>query len=116
MIYSKRDATQEEMKPENIATCYMCAATATSREHAPPRCLFPEFKEVAVDLRKNLITVPSCDRHNSEKSKDDEFLRSVIVMMIGNNAFAEHVFMRKFLAAVRRAPGAHQYCLPTEDQ
>ena len=58
------------------ATCYMCTSAATSVEHVPPRCLFPEQKDlpIGVDLRKQLITVPSCDIHNSRKSKDDEYL------------------------------------------
>jgi len=57
-------------------TCYMCESPKTSREHVPPKCLFPEQKdcENGVDYRKNLIKVPSCDLHNLAKSKDDEFM------------------------------------------
>jgi len=55
-------------------TCYMCDQSSTSREHVPPRCLFPESKDVRGDFRQNLLTVPSCDEHNSGKSADDEFL------------------------------------------
>jgi hypothetical protein len=70
-----------------VSTCYMCDSLETSREHAPPRCFFPESKAIGRNLRVNLITVPSCDIHNSEKSKDDEFLRSVILMSgTGNDA------------------------------
>ena len=44
-------------------TCYMCEKESTSSEHVPPKCLFPEKKDLpdGVDLRKSLITVPSCD-------------------------------------------------------
>lgn len=53
----------------------MCDQPATSREHVPPACLFPEEKDIRTSLfRNNLITVPSCDLHNSKKSTDDEFL------------------------------------------
>jgi hypothetical protein len=62
------------------STCYMCDSPETSREHAPPLCFFPETKDVGRDLRRNLVTVPSCDVHNSKKSKDDEFFRSLVLM------------------------------------
>lgn len=64
----------------------MCSNPATSREHIPPLCLFPESKDVqGLDLRKGLITVPSCDAHNSEKSQDDEFLMMSLAGIISNN-------------------------------
>src|SRR5262245_35856510 len=66
-------------------TCYACDAPPTSLEHAPPRLLFPEQKDAGGrDLRRRLITVPSCDAHNSEKSKDDEYL----LWVLSANAFA----------------------------
>lgn len=43
--------------------CYWCANEATSMEHVPPRCLFPEDKDVKhvynKAFREHLITVPS---------------------------------------------------------
>jgi hypothetical protein len=53
----------------------MCDSLATSSEHVPPKCFFPEKKDLPreVDLRKNLFKVPSCDAHNSQKSHDDEY-------------------------------------------
>lgn len=66
--------------------CYVCGSTATSREHVPPRCLFPEQKDiVGIDLKKNLITVPSCDEHNGKKSNDDEFLMVTLSGIVSNN-------------------------------
>jgi hypothetical protein len=89
-------------------TCYMCAAGETSREHAPPQCLFPEESDIGRDLRRNLITVPSCDEHNSKKSADDEFLRAVILMVaVGSNEIAKHQFLGKFLRGVERNHDAH---------
>lgn len=63
----------------------MCDAPKTSDEHVPPKCLFPEQKDspTGVDYRKNLIKVPSCDAHNSAKSKEDEFF----LMYMAANAF-----------------------------
>lgn len=66
--------------------CYYCGRPATSAEHVPPRCIFPEGKDAfGADMRKNLITVPSCDEHNLEKSKDDEFLMGCVTPVVGNN-------------------------------
>jgi len=50
-------------------TCYWCSAPATSKEHVPPRNLFPDGKN------KNLITVPSCTAHNQDFGKFDEKFR-----------------------------------------
>lgn len=70
-----------------MAICYACEREAMSIEHVPPKCIFPELKDFPhKDLRKNLITVPSCDEHNSAKSKDDEFLMVSLAGMIGNNS------------------------------
>jgi hypothetical protein len=51
-------------------TCYMCDRDASSREHVPPAAFFPEQKESpdGKDYRRNLITVPSCSKHNYEKT------------------------------------------------
>ena len=87
-------------------TCYMCDAQRTSDEHVPPRCLFPEKKDLppGVDLRQDLITVPSCDTHNSKKSKDDEYILYVLVMNIPNNEVAQNQFLSKIIRAINRNP------------
>lgn len=56
-----------------IKICYRCNNIATSVEHVPAKCFFPK------EHRKNLITVPSCEQHNNETSKDDEYVRGIIV-------------------------------------
>lgn len=72
--------------------CYWCGKKATSKEHVPPKCLFPEHKEIKEiydqNFRKNLITVPSCDEHNMQKSNDDEYLLAVLSGRVGNNGVA----------------------------
>lgn len=66
--------------------CYVCGSVATSREHVPPKGLFPEQKDVkGINLKENLITVPSCDEHNNKKSNDDEFLIATLAAAVGNN-------------------------------
>ena len=59
-----------------MTTCYMCDQQANTVEHAPPKCIFPEKKDVppGKDYRKKLVTVPSCELHNTETSRDDEYL------------------------------------------
>jgi len=84
----------------------MCASAATSVEHVPPRCLFPEQKDLpaGVDLRKQLITVPSCDIHNTAKSKDDEYLLYALIMNVPNNVTAVNHAFTKVRRAVTRNP------------
>ena len=72
--------------------CYWCGKSATSTEHVPPKCLFPEEKDISKvynkTFRNSLITVPSCDEHNLGKSKDDEHLLSCLTPVFGNNGVA----------------------------
>lgn len=86
--------------------CYMCDSPATSREHIPPRCFFPEKKDLplAIDYRKELITVPSCDTHNLTKSKDDEYLLLMIVSHDENNLAAQRHFSTKIMRVIKRKP------------
>jgi hypothetical protein len=94
-----REATRE-------LACYYCGQPATSTEHVPPRCIFPERKDAFdVDQRRNLITVPSCDEHNLEKSKDDEFLMACITPVVGNNGAAFIQTRTKLHRAVNRSHG-----------
>lgn len=87
-------------------TCYMCEKEATSLEHVPPKCLFPEKKDLpeGIDFRKNLITVPSCDEHNSQKSKDDEYLLFLLLSAKKGNIDKERHLNTKFTRAVNRTP------------
>ena len=64
----------------------MCDELAVSREHVPPKCFFPER------FRSNLVTVPSCDAHNSKNSLDVEYVRNVISTQHGSNDAAAEVF------------------------
>lgn len=86
-------------------TCYMCEAPATGREHVPPRCLFPEAKDLpGTNHRKNLITVPSCDAHNSAKSKDDEYMMAVVSAFVLNDPVAKQHVDSKVMRTLKRNP------------
>lgn len=88
---------------ENRTKCYMCDDDAISNEHVPPKCLFPESKDVeGKDYRKHLITVPSCHLHNSAKSRDDEFLMVSLAGIFGNNSIGYQHKFTKVNRAIRR--------------
>jgi hypothetical protein len=83
--------------------CYMCDNDATSREHIPPLCLFPEAKDTnGINFRKSLITVPSCEIHNSKKSDDDEFLMFSLSGLMKNNIVGNIHHITKVNRALRR--------------
>ncbi len=87
--------------------CYACGAMATTREHVPARGLFPKAKDLppGEDLRRDLMTVPSCREHNTEKSGDDDFLVHVLAGNLSSNSVAFHHAMGKLVRAAGRKPG-----------
>ena len=86
-------------------TCYMCSGRATSKERVPPKSFFPEQPIDGVDLRRNLITVPSCSLHNGAKLQDDEFFRAVVTLTSTmQSKAARSLFMGKILRAVKESP------------
>lgn len=89
-------------------TCYWCGKKATSKEHVPPKCLFPENKDIkdiySKTFRKNLITVPSCDKHNLAKSNDDEYLMACLSAKVGNNGIAFIHTQTKVARTIKRNP------------
>jgi len=79
---------------------------ATTSEHVPPQCLFPKKKDLqaGLDLRRNLITVPSCEEHNLGKSGDDEYLMYVLTMSLPAGHVGVHQFLTKVARAIQRRP------------
>ena len=80
-------------------TCYICSAPRTSDEHVPPRCFFPE------GMRNNLFTVPSCEDHNTSKSKDDEYVRNLICSSFGSNLHGVSLATSKVVRSFQRSNG-----------
>lgn len=82
-------------------SCYMCESPATSSEHVPPKCIFPERKDLppGVDYRKELFKVPSCDAHNLQKSRDDEYL----LYILGGSLLVNDVGRNQYRTKIRRA-------------
>lgn len=88
------------MKKES---CYKCDAERTSKEHVPPQCIFPKSKDTnGINFRKDLITVPSCAKHNSEKSDDDEFLMLSLVGLINNSTEGKLIFSTSANRSIKR--------------
>lgn len=83
----------------------MCDNLATTNEHVPPKCLFPEKKDLkdsSLDLRKELITIPSCEEHNCRKSGDDEYLLNILSMTIQTGKFGILNFESKVMRSWSR--------------
>jgi len=91
----------------------MCDAPAVSREHVPAACFFPGRKDSlnGVDQRRNLITVPSCDQHNSKKSKDDEYLWLIILASDALNECGRRMITTKIKRSLKRRPALGQSLL-----
>lgn len=96
----------EGSKMKSDQYCYWCGELATSREHVPPKCLFPEDKDINSVLnqsfRENLITVPSCNKHNLKKSNDDQYLMVCLASKVGNNDVAYVYAKTKIARTIER--------------
>lgn len=93
------------MQLSQDSQCYCCEKTATTTEHIPPRCFFPEKKYLpnnSPDYRKNLVTVPSCSEHNNSRSKDDQYTAAVITMNSANNDIGFAIYKSKWLDTMCR--------------
>lgn len=86
--------------------CYMCNDDGTTIEHVPPKCIFPEAKDLEnnENMKKQLITVPSCEKHNSAKSKDDLYILFVLAINVLSNNYATQLTKTKLLRAAKRSP------------
>ncbi len=84
------------MSSRKDKTCYMCDRSATTDEHAPPRCFFPK------GYRKDLVTVPSCAEHNTAKSGDDEVLHDWVALCSDNPVAIRHS-KTKVIPSLRRS-------------
>ena len=62
-------------KQSHGSLCVYCRESpATTRDHVPPRCLFPDPKP------SDLISVPCCAQCNGGFSMDDEYFRSRLLL------------------------------------
>jgi len=96
----------------------MCDQLAISWEHFPPKCFFPEekdLKDIGGQILKNLRTnldqqsVPSCPLHNMTTSKDDEYLLAILFSHIENNLQLQTVILKKIMRAINRSPAIRSF-------
>ncbi|MDY6899101.1 MAG: hypothetical protein SWZ49_13635 [Cyanobacteriota bacterium] len=84
--------------------CYLCDEIATTKEHVPAKCFFPKQKHLpsgSRNYRKNLITVPSCEKHNNQRSKDDEYT-AVSIILHAESDIAFNLLKSKWIKAMCR--------------
>lgn len=67
--------------------CYACTAQASSKDHCPPKLVFP------ADMRVDLIKVPACEQHNQAVSADDEYAAHVLTMAGENNDVGQRMML-----------------------
>src|SRR5262249_25691972 len=60
--------------------CYRCDDAGITKEHVPPKSFFPESHR-----GDNLVTAPSCKKHNNHLSQDVEYVRNIIATSIQIN-------------------------------
>lgn len=95
------------MQSSEKPRCYYCEAIATTKDHIPPKCFFPEKKHLpsdSPDYRNQLVTVPACSAHNNSRSSDDEYTAAVIIMNSQSN-LAFSMFKSKWVQTLLRREG-----------
>lgn len=71
--------------------CYVCGESATGKQHLLPDSYFPR----PVPPRLQLITVPSCDRHNQGMKDVEEDFRAFLCGALGANRAAKDLWKQK---------------------
>lgn len=84
---------------ELLSVCYWCGQPATTREHVPPRSLFPKGN------RDELITVGACQTHNTDFSKLDERFK-IYIQAMGTSQQAIDDFTNKTVRGLNRNEAA----------
>jgi hypothetical protein len=80
---------------EEKEACVYCGATdRLSRDHIPPKNLFPKPRP------DDLITVPSCKRCNQGNSKDDTYFRDMLVL---RHDLSENPLVQALIGSVLRS-------------
>lgn len=74
-----------------LPPCYYqsCKKNGTTKEHIPPKSFFP------MDQRNQLLTVPSCESHNTAKSRDDTYVLAQICMNASPSNQSREVFIER---------------------
>jgi len=84
--------------------CYLCSAPATNDEHLPPKAFFPKAKDLPAygNLRKRLVTVPACSKHNDVFATDDEYVAIAVALSPRAGQLGGDQFWSKWARAMMR--------------
>ena len=80
-------------------SCYLCGVAATTRDHIPPRGIFPK------PWPSNLLTVPACATCNQSRSLDDEYFRVVVAAGSNDSPQSLDLLRQRILPKMRKRPG-----------
>lgn len=97
MTNSRNNIKNRSSSSRDYSTCCYCHKPATTKDHIPPRNIFPKPRP------NNLITVPSCKTCNEDPSLDDEYFGFIITAASAGHSQAEELFKKK----VRKKTKSH---------
>lgn len=85
-------------KPRRHNECYLCGAPPTTRDHVPPKGIYPDPKPA------NLITVPACEPCNSSTRLHDEYFRWLVATASPGSKEAKVLAKTKIIRGFRKRP------------
>lgn len=97
---------RREFEKNNPNLCALCLEPSVSRDHVPPKCIF-------TGDRTNLVTVPTCDKHNNQRSGADEKLRDWISIECGTGTKERAALWQKTLRSYKRGSNKKRKLLDT---
>jgi hypothetical protein len=87
------------MKTTTIACAYCGAASLITRDHIPPKGIFPAPRP------NDLITVPACASCNRAASESDELFRAYLSLHVGfDTPSTRRLWEQRALPRIRRRP------------
>lgn len=78
--------------------CAYCREEALTRDHVPPKGMFPEPRPT------DLITVPACSTCNGEASRDDEYFRWFVATASAETPAADQLIQERVLPGFGQRP------------
>ena len=83
-------------KNKDKILCAFCGEPAKSKDHVPPKGVFPDPKPT------DLITVPACKKCNSETKLDDEYFRWLVATGSAKSETAVKLIKQRVLPRFKR--------------
>lgn len=77
-------------------TCFNCGKPATTKDHIPPKCLFPK------NPKGHLISVPACRECNESTALDDEYFAAALSTIWTVNPAPQEVWSQRFRRQISR--------------